>query len=94
MQEYGIEYRFSKDDKAYIARRFEVTTQTVENYLSQLRKEHGKKDNRDQIIKEIEALRNITPPTKWKRIAELLNEPEEKIKKIYQRYCKTQGAKK
>jgi hypothetical protein len=94
MQEYGIEHRFNKDDKAYIARRFEVTTQTVETYLSQLRKEHGKKDNRNQIIKEIEALRNTIPPTKWKRIAELLGITENNAKQIHLRNCKAQGAKK
>lgn len=93
MQEYGVEHRFSKEDKAYIARRFEVTKQTVETYLSQLRKEHRKKDDRDQIVKEIEALRNANPPTKWKRIAELLGITENNAKQIYLRNCKTQGAK-
>lgn len=85
IKEYGINHRYTAEDKAEIARRFEITVKTVEKYRTQIRKEHGADKAKSQRIREIEALRNTNPPTKWARIAEMMQLSEDNVKKIYKR---------
>lgn len=88
---YGVNHKYSKTDKEFLAEKFNVSERSVTTYISQVRKENGYKVNdKTELLNRIGALRNTIPPTKWRIIAEMLNMTEDNVKKIYQRGTKEQ----
>lgn len=88
---YGVNHKYSKTDKEFLAEKFNVSERSVTTYISQVRKENGYKVNdKTELLNRIGALRNTIPPTKWRIIAEMLNMTEDNVKKIYKRGTKEQ----
>lgn len=87
---FGVHHIYSKQEKEMLAKHFDVSLKTITVYISQIRKENSYRpaNKNQQLAIEITALRNTTPPTKWARIAELLNMTENNVKVILHRYQK------
>ena len=83
LKEFGANHKYKKAEYEQISKLFDISVKTLAVYACKIRKEHGTKDERIQIINQIKELRDVK--TKWSRIAEMMNLSEDNVKKIYQR---------
>lgn len=85
---YGIDHKYSKSEKEFLAKKYNISIKTLTVYISQIRKENGYNENKNQLINEIKALRKAN--TKWARIAEIFGKKESTLKLMYKRHIESE----